>query len=50
MSDVSVVLPCPDEEKTIGICIEKAKGVFEEHEIDGEIIVADNDSTDKPII
>jgi len=38
MPEVSVVLPCLNEEKTTGICIEKAKKVFEEHRIDGEVI------------
>jgi len=46
MVDVSVVIPSLNEEKTIGICIEKVKKVFAEHNINGEIIVADN-STDK---
>ena len=46
MSEVSVVIPSLNEEGTIGRCIEKVKGVFNENHIDGEIIVADN-STDK---
>jgi len=44
--EVSVVIPSLNEEKTIGICIEKVKKVFREHNIKGEIIVADN-STDR---
>ena len=44
--EVSVVIPSLNEEKTIGICIEKVKKVFKEHNINGEIIVADN-STDR---
>ncbi|MFA4662848.1 glycosyltransferase family 2 protein [Pyrococcus kukulkanii] len=44
--EVSVVIPTLNEEKTIGRCIEKIKKVFEEHNIKGEIIVADN-STDR---
>jgi len=43
---VSVVIPTKNEENSIGICIEKIQRVFNEHHIDGEIIVADN-STDK---
>ena len=42
---VSVVIPTKNEEKSIGICIEKIQKVFNEHHIDCEIIVADN-STD----
>ena len=45
MMDVSVVIPTKNEEKSIGKCIEKIQRVFNEHHIDGEIIVADN-STD----
>ncbi len=43
--EVSVVIPSLNEEKIIGICIEKVKRVFRDHNIKGEIIVADN-STD----
>ncbi len=45
--EVSVVLPCLDEEDTIGICIEKIKQVFSRQKISGEIIVADNGSLDR---
>ncbi|MFQ5405852.1 MAG: glycosyltransferase family 2 protein [Candidatus Micrarchaeia archaeon] len=44
--DLSVVLPCKNESKTIGVCIEKILRVFEREKINGEIIVADS-STDK---
>jgi len=46
MVDVSVVMPCLNEEKTVGICVEKAIKVFKENNIDGEVIVADNGSND----
>jgi len=46
MTEVSVVIPTKNEEKSISICIEKIQNVFTEHHIDGEIIVADN-STDR---
>jgi len=45
MPEISVVIPTKNEEKSIGICIEKIQKVFNEHHIDGEIIIADN-STD----
>ena len=45
MTELSVVIPTKNEEKSIGICIQKIQRVFTEHHIDGEIIVADN-STD----
>jgi len=45
MTEISVVIPTKNEEKSIGICIQKIQKVFNERHIDGEIIVADN-STD----
>lgn len=44
--EVSVVLPCLNEEETIGICIRKIKEAFDFHRIKGEIIVSDNGSVD----
>jgi len=44
--DYSVVLPCRNEEKTIGKCIDKIKKVFEKFNLKGEIIVSDS-SIDK---
>lgn len=45
--EVSVVLPCLNEEAAIGVCIDKIKEVFLKEKIDGEIIVADNGSADR---
>ena len=45
--EVSVVLPCLNEQETILICINKIKEVFAKGKINGEIIVADNGSTDR---
>ncbi|MAG07318.1 hypothetical protein CMI46_00705 [Candidatus Pacearchaeota archaeon] len=44
--DVSVVLPCLNEEKGVGGCIEKIQRVFRRDELNGEIIVVDNRCTD----
>jgi glycosyltransferase involved in cell wall biosynthesis len=44
--EVSVVMPCLNEAQTIGTCIKKAQQAFREGSIAGEIIVADNGSTD----
>jgi glycosyltransferase involved in cell wall biosynthesis len=46
---LSVVMPCLNEEKALGICIEKIKTVFEREKINGEIVVADNGSTDRSV-
>jgi len=43
---VSVILPCRNEEKTIGVCIKKIQKVFSEHKIKGEIIVSDSSLDD----
>jgi glycosyltransferase involved in cell wall biosynthesis len=44
--DVSIVMPCLNEENTVGICIEKAIRYLKEKNINGEVIVSDNGSTD----
>jgi glycosyltransferase involved in cell wall biosynthesis len=44
--EVSVVMPCLNEADTIGTCVEKACRAIREMGIDGEVIVADNGSTD----
>ena len=47
--EVSVVMPCLNEEESIGICIKSAKAALKEMDVLGEIIVADNRSTDKSV-
>ena len=44
--ELSVVMPCLNEAETIAACIKKAKKSFEKNGIDGEVVVADNGSTD----
>jgi Glycosyl transferase family 2 len=46
MIELSVVLPCLNEAETLATCITKARRSMEELGIDGEIVVADNGSTD----
>jgi glycosyltransferase involved in cell wall biosynthesis len=43
---LSIVMPCLDEAETLARCIEKARAFFRERGISGEIVVADNGSTD----
>ncbi len=45
--ELSVVLPCLNEENSVAGCIEQILRTFAEQKIAGEIIVADNGSTDK---
>ncbi len=47
--EVSVVMPCLNEADTLAVCIEKALSVLREHRIHGEVIVADNGSTDESL-
>jgi glycosyltransferase involved in cell wall biosynthesis len=44
--ELSVVMPCLNESATVGICVQKALASMERHGIRGEVIVADNGSTD----
>lgn len=44
--ELSVVMPCLNEAETLGACIKKVCESFRRHDIDGEIIVADNGSDD----
>lgn len=44
--ELSIVMPCLNEAKTLGICIDKAYNFINSHHIRGEVVVADNGSTD----
>jgi glycosyltransferase involved in cell wall biosynthesis len=44
--EVSIVMPCLNESDTLAVCIRKARRALDTHDIAGEIIVADNGSTD----
>jgi glycosyltransferase involved in cell wall biosynthesis len=44
--ELSIVMPCLNEAETLATCIGKAQGFLERHGIAGEVIVADNGSTD----
>ncbi len=44
--ELSVVMPCLNEADTLETCVLKAQRAMHENEINGEVIVADNGSTD----
>ncbi len=44
--ELTVLMPCLDEAETIGVCVKKAMGYIESRKIDGEVLIADNGSTD----
>src|SRR5262245_1560815 len=48
--EVSIVMPCLNEADTLSICIEKAHKALSDARIAGEIIVADNGSTDNSAV
>ena len=50
MIEVSVVIPTLNEEKTIGICIDKINKIFDKYQINGEIIVSDSSTDSTPDI
>jgi glycosyltransferase involved in cell wall biosynthesis len=44
--ELSVVMPCLNEARTVGACVEKALRSLRELGVRGEVVVADNGSTD----
>ena len=44
--ELTVVLPCLNEAETLAVCIRKAKASIASLGIDGEVVIADNGSTD----
>ncbi len=47
--EVSVVIPCLNEANSLAYCVDKAMKAFREAELSGEVVVADNGSTDGSI-
>ena len=45
--ELTILMPCLDEEKTIAFCINEAKRFIDESGISAEIVIADNGSTDR---
>lgn len=43
---LTVVMPCLNEAETLASCIREARGALERYRLDGEIVVADNGSSD----
>lgn len=46
---ISAVMPCLNEELTLGTCIRKAQRCFEAMGVVGEVVISDNGSTDKSV-
>ncbi len=47
--EVSVVIPCLNEANSLAYCVDKARKALQEARISGEVVVADNGSTDGSI-
>src|SRR6267378_355145 len=47
--EVSVVIPCLNEANSLAYCVDKAMKAFQAAGLSGEVIVADNGSTDGSI-
>lgn len=47
--ELSIVMPCLNEARTVGRCVEKALRTLRQLDIRGEVIVSDNGSTDGSI-
>lgn len=46
---VSAIIPCLNEEQSLGICIAKVMAAFKAKGVQGEVVVGDNGSTDRSI-
>ncbi len=44
--ELTILMPCLNEAETLAVCIRKARGFLERTGIAGEIVIADNGSTD----
>ena len=44
--ELTILMPCLDEAETLGICIDKARAFLWRTDIRGEVVIADNGSTD----
>lgn len=47
--ELTILMPCLNEEETIEICIKKARKFLDENQIDGEVLIADTGSTDNSV-
>lgn len=44
--ELTILMPCLNESRTLKICIDKAQKFLADNNIDGEVLIADNGSTD----
>ena len=46
MTELTILMPCLNEAETLETCIVKANGYLERSGVKGEVLIADNGSTD----
>src|SRR6185437_9109088 len=46
MTELTILMPCLNEAETLAICIRKARAFLSEKGVQGEVMIADNGSTD----
>ena len=46
MTELTILMPCLNEAETLATCVAKARRYLEENGVSGEVLVADNGSTD----
>lgn len=44
--ELTILMPCLNEAETVAVCVSKARGFLERNGVPGEVLVADNGSTD----
>ncbi len=47
--EFTILMPCLNEERSIAFCIDEIKGSINRLNLDAEILIADNESTDKSV-
>jgi glycosyltransferase involved in cell wall biosynthesis len=47
---ISIILPCLNEEESVGLCVEEARLALADAGLDGEVVVVDNGSTDNSAV
>lgn len=47
--ELTILMPCLNEERTLPRCIQEARYFLESNDVSGEILIADNGSTDRSI-
>lgn len=47
--ELSVIMPCLNEENTVGYCVDEAWAFIRKYNINGEVLVVDNDSVDMSV-